>query len=370
MLLIILVAFTLAIGIAAFLIMRAIPEYRTAFLVDTSLTKDGKQFTAIANAVASAVQNSGDHDSLSLRRFGGSCGDRTNTSQVVGAGVGHAQKISSSVRTLTPSGNATLENGILAAVDDFSGRYPFRGSKQNRIIVVTSNGKDACTSDQSALQLAVRKNAAESGVELDFRFVGYKVPHQEQRPLIKLTNFIKAPKPQFVTTPAALNTTLKKLTVTPSKEEGKHVKPSKSSPSITSSPSEQNIAGSYTLSDGTLAGNVPDTNWSWIYEEERKNRKSAEIRQEKCATGSQCGLILHWDTSVVAHGGEYSPYEDLPLKLMPDGSYRWYAQGIAHGVQIKPTLVEDGIVKKFTVSKVGGTEENPITLTWQATRTQ
>ncbi|WP_433229665.1 hypothetical protein [Actinomadura formosensis] len=366
MLLIILAAVALSVGVAVFLVMRAIPEYRTAFLVDASLPKDDKQFTAIANAVGSAAQNSGDHDSLSLRRFGGSCGTRTNTSQIVGAGTGHAQEISRSVQTLTPSGNATLESGILAAVDDFSGRYPFRGGKQNRIIVVTSHGVDACTADQSALQRSVRKKAEDAGVQLDFRFIGYKVPQKERQPLVKVATVIKAPKPNFVTTSTALNATLKTLTVPPS-VEGRHVKTPTSSPSITSSPSEGNIVGSYALSDGTLEGKVPNTNWSWVFEEERKNRKSAEIKPGKC-TGRPCGVILHWDTSVVAHGGGYSPYDDLPLRHMPDGSYRWYDHGTFQGVQIKPTLVEGGIVKKFTVSKVEGTEENPITLAWQATR--
>ncbi|TDB83274.1 hypothetical protein E1264_29120, partial [Actinomadura sp. KC216] len=229
MLLIVLLVAALLIGVAIVVVLRAVPDYRTAFLVDASLPKNGSDFTAITSAVGSAAQNSADGDSLSLRRFGGTCGDRGNTSPVVDAGTKNAQKISTTARALTPSGKPTLESGVLAAIDDFSGYYPFRARKRNRIIVVTSHGFDACTTDQAALQRAIHTKAQRAKVKLDFRFVGYKVPQKEQRPLAQLAAVAKAPKPRLTTTPAELSTTLKQLTV-PESPEAKHLTPPTAEP--------------------------------------------------------------------------------------------------------------------------------------------
>jgi hypothetical protein len=230
-LLIVSVVTALLISVAAFLVLRAAPDYRTEFLVDTSLLKNGEDFVEIADAVGSAAQNSADGDSLSLRRFGGMCGDKGNTASIVDPGTGQAQKISTSVHALTPSGKPTLESGLLAAIDDFSSYVPFRGSKRNRIIVVTSHGVDACVADQAALKQAIGKKAQDSGVQLDFRFVGYKVPRKEQQPLAQLATAAKAPEPRFVTTPAKLTTTLKELTI-PDSPDAKHV----DVPSLTPTP--------------------------------------------------------------------------------------------------------------------------------------
>ncbi|MFD5908780.1 hypothetical protein ACFWHL_08735 [Streptomyces massasporeus] len=220
--LIISVVLALVCGIAAFFVLRAAPDYRTAFVVDTSLVGNGRQFRAVADAVGSAAQNSADGDSLSLRRFGGVCGDGRNTASVVGPGVGHAQKIDTSARALTPAGKPTLESGLLAGIDDFSGYYPLRGSKRNRVVVVTSHGVDACTADQAAVRVAVRRKATDSGVQVDFRFVGYKVPRKEQRPLARLAEAVDATRPRLVNTPGELAATLKQLTV-PGSREAKHI---------------------------------------------------------------------------------------------------------------------------------------------------
>ncbi|MEW2612703.1 hypothetical protein AB0937_21410 [Streptomyces sp. NPDC047880] len=216
------VVVALVAGVGAFFVLRAVPDYRTAFVVDTSLVGHGKQFPAVRAAVASAAQNSADGDSLSLRRFGGACGDGRNTESVVGPGTGHAQRISTSAHALSPSGKPTLESGLLAGIDDFSGYYPFRGSKRNRVVVVTSHGVDACTADQAAVRAAVRRKAADSGVRVDVRFVGYKVPHKERRPLARLAEVTGAAEPRFTDTPADLAETLRRLTV-PGSPEVRHI---------------------------------------------------------------------------------------------------------------------------------------------------
>lgn len=67
-------------------VVRSTPQYRTAFLVDTSDAQ--RDFGALADSVGAAVRNAGDGDALSLRRFGGDCGDSGNTEELVGSGRG------------------------------------------------------------------------------------------------------------------------------------------------------------------------------------------------------------------------------------------------------------------------------------------
>jgi hypothetical protein len=193
-----------------------IPSYRTAFLIDTAASTPsgaGADFHAVADAVSSAAQNVGDGDALSLRRFGGACGDSHNTDQIVSSGTHHGQQISDAVHTLTPSGAATLQSGIFAAIDDFSGFYPFRGRKSNRIIVVSSHGIDACTADQVTLLKRIRDRVDAAGLQLDFRFVGYKIPSEQQHTLTQVAAATGAPEPKFTQTAAGLTEILKQLTI-------------------------------------------------------------------------------------------------------------------------------------------------------------
>jgi hypothetical protein len=208
----------IAIGAVIVLVVRLIPDYRTAFLIDTSADQTPANgltgsFGAVADAVGTAVRNTGHRDALSLRRFGGRCGDPRNTAQVVSSGTRRAAQIDRSVHHLAPSGVATLESGILAAIHDFAGHYPFRGRLSNRIIVVTSHGTDACTNDQAAVDQAVQAKVNAAGLRLDFRFVGYRTPEGEQGGLTQLASAAKAPEPTFVRTTTDLAATLRRLVV-------------------------------------------------------------------------------------------------------------------------------------------------------------
>jgi hypothetical protein len=199
-----------AIGAVGVVVWRSIPDSRIAFLVDTSATEAS---SAVASAVGAAAQNTGGGDALSLRRFGGRCGDPHNTAQVVGTGAGHAARISRSVRGLATGGSATLESGVLAAIKDFSGHYPFRGRNSNRIIVITSRGTDACNRDQATVKKTLQEKVKAAGLHLDFRFVGYLTPTGEQANLTQLASAVSAPTPYFAHTPADLTATLKHLVI-------------------------------------------------------------------------------------------------------------------------------------------------------------
>ncbi|GAB3968821.1 hypothetical protein GCM10029978_038960 [Actinoallomurus acanthiterrae] len=204
------VVVVVAVGAVVFWVIGAIPDYRIAFLIDASAAQAPGP---VADAVGAAVQNTGGGDALSLRRFGGRCGDPRNTAQIVGAGTGQAARIDRSVHRLAPTGVATLESGILAAINDFSGHYPFRGTRSNRIIVVTGQGTDACTSDQTAMNNAIKHKADAAGLHLDFRFVGYQTPTSGQADLTHLATTLKAPTPDFTRTQAELTATLKQLLI-------------------------------------------------------------------------------------------------------------------------------------------------------------
>ncbi|MER6494504.1 hypothetical protein [Streptomyces griseorubiginosus] len=220
----------LILAAAALFVYRSIPDHRTAFLVDASIPAEssaaaarrGADFAAVARAVGSAAQNAGDADALSLRRFGGDCGEPGNTSQVVQSGTGRGNEIAGSVRQLTPGGHATLRSGIGAAIEDFEGLYPFRGEKSNRIVVVTSSGKDACTSDQRALLKEAHDKVKAAGLKLEFRFVGYKVPAGERADLGRLAAAVGAPAPRFADTTGSLAPILRKL-VLPKEDEARKV---------------------------------------------------------------------------------------------------------------------------------------------------
>ncbi|MCH0565901.1 MULTISPECIES: hypothetical protein [unclassified Streptomyces] len=203
-------------GAVVFLVMRAIPDYRTALLVDASATTTSEAaggFGAIRDSVGAAAQNAGDGDALSLRRFGGACGDPGNTAELVGSGTGRGERIRQALRELEPAGKATLRSGILAAIDDFSGRFPFRGSERNRIVVVTGSGVDACSGDPAAVAEEVRGRVAEAGLSLDFRFVGFGVPDAQRETLGRIAAAGKAPEPRFADSAEDLTAILRELTI-------------------------------------------------------------------------------------------------------------------------------------------------------------
>ncbi|TDB83271.1 hypothetical protein E1264_29100 [Actinomadura sp. KC216] len=249
MFLLILLALAVAAAATVLLVLRATPDYRTAYLVDASPAAGG-DFRPIADAVTSSAQNAGDGDHLSLRRFGGRCGDPANTARLVSSGKGKAATIGRKVHAIKPSGGATLTSGILAAIDDFSGRYPFRGRKLNRIIVVTSHGRDACEQSDPAKNRLIQSRVAGSGLRLDLRFIGYKVPADQEEPLRRLATSVKAPAPVFAPSATALDATLKSLVV-PEDGKAKKVKAPTESPTATPTPTVRSAPmnlGRFTIS--------------------------------------------------------------------------------------------------------------------------
>jgi hypothetical protein len=212
----------LLLAAAAVVVIWFVPDYRTAFVVDTSVAPAGADPQAIGRAVGSAAGNAGSRDALSLRQFGGGCGDSANTSEIVSSGRRNGQRVRDAAGGLRQAGSPTLHSGVLAAVDDFSGLYPFRGWRVNRIVVVTSHGLDACVADQEAAMRSIRERASAAGLELEIRFVGYQVPEAEKEPLSQLASAAGAPAPSFANTVPELDIALREVT-TPDAPEATEV---------------------------------------------------------------------------------------------------------------------------------------------------
>jgi hypothetical protein len=185
------------------------PDHRTTFLVDASESAD---FREVADAVGAAASNMSADDSLALRRFGGAC-DGANTAELVSPGTGHAAEIGDAARAITPSGKATLLSGILAAIDDFSRTYPFRGDKTNRVVVVARNGADACGKSADEVRAIIKEHTEKAGVKIDFRFVGHRLTPEQAKVVSELAAATDAQKPRLTKTSDELVTTMKEISV-------------------------------------------------------------------------------------------------------------------------------------------------------------
>lgn len=178
-----LVALLVVVACAAvYLVVLARPAYRTAVLVDTSAPGTG--LPQIAGAVRSVVGNSGDSDALSVRRFGGECGSPGATAEI----ADNPDQVAQAVDDMVPSGKATMVDGIVAAIDSFSGFLNRRGSVRNRIIVISTTGVDACTDDPAGARKSIDDRLAEAGLDLDIRIVGFQVPRDKKEALAKLAS--------------------------------------------------------------------------------------------------------------------------------------------------------------------------------------
>ncbi|WP_053719451.1 hypothetical protein [Saccharothrix sp. NRRL B-16348] len=206
------VALVLAGCVVGYLVVRSVPDHRTTLLVDTSAP--GTDFPAVADAVEATAHNTGDADALSLRRFGGECGAADNTSEV----TDEADEVPGVVRALTPTGRATLLSGVLAAIDDFSRIYPFRGSQRNRIVVVSTTGVDACTQEQAEVSRAIRERVDAAGLALDIRVIGHRVPAEQRESLERLASEQAVQAVAFTEDAAELTEVLDKLVVPESPE--------------------------------------------------------------------------------------------------------------------------------------------------------
>ncbi len=197
------------------------PAYRTTVLVDTSAPGTG--LPQIAGAVRAVAGNSGDADALSVRRFGGECGNPGDTAEIADS----PGEVAQAVGALSPSGKATMVDGVLAAIADFSGLTTRRGSVRNRIVIVTTSGLDACTNDPAGARKAIDDRLAKEGLDLDIRVVGFQIPPDRKE---AVTQFAGASNAAFAVGADDLQVVLDRLVVPAS--------PDAASLSVSTSPPE------------------------------------------------------------------------------------------------------------------------------------
>ncbi|WP_433229668.1 hypothetical protein [Actinomadura formosensis] len=184
------------------------PNYRTQFLVDAADAADPAGLAAVTTSLRKAIGNSGDHDALSLRRFGGECGTSGNTTRLAGFATGNRQKITNEAARIRAGGGPTLVRGIVEAVEDFSKPLTSKARQVDRIIVVTRHGVDACDSDTSYVENEIRDRIGAAGLSLEFRLIGYQVPEGQRRTLDRIATAAKAPRPAYVKNATELQRTL------------------------------------------------------------------------------------------------------------------------------------------------------------------
>jgi hypothetical protein len=178
------------------------PIYKTTFLIDAA---EG-DLASVVNALSTVVGNSGENDSQSLRSFGGDCGSDDNTTQLVGFGTGNRQDIAEAAKSVRQGTKATLQRGIVEAVNDFTTPLSQKAKQVNRIIVVTRHGRDACDTDDEFVRGQIRDRVAAAGLSIEFRFIGYQVG--DETPLEELTASLSTPKPTLTSSPEDLRRAL------------------------------------------------------------------------------------------------------------------------------------------------------------------
>ncbi|KAA2252863.1 hypothetical protein F0L68_34430 [Solihabitans fulvus] len=193
------------------LVIHLTPDHRTSFLIDGS--GSDSDFREVADAVAAAAENSAHDEALALRRFGGACDQTGNTTELVSTGTDQARQVGEAAHAVVPSGRATLLSGVLAAIDDFSHTYPFRGAKSNHVVVVARDGGDACGKDENAIRALIKEHSSQAGVHIDFRFVGHKLTVDQAKNLAVIASATDAQPPKLTQTAAELTTTVKELSV-------------------------------------------------------------------------------------------------------------------------------------------------------------
>ncbi|MGW1956997.1 hypothetical protein ACWCPI_30305 [Streptomyces sp. NPDC001920] len=180
------------------------PTYRTQFLVDAAKGADPRGASDVAAAVRTTVGNSGDRDALSLRAFGGACGQSDNTRRLADFATDNRQELVRATDGIRAAGEPTLVRGIVEAVQDFSRPFDLAATQMNRVIVITRHGADACDDDIAFVEKEIRDRIRAAGLRLEFRMIGYQVPKAQRDPLRRIAAGTGAPDPVLADTPQEL----------------------------------------------------------------------------------------------------------------------------------------------------------------------
>lgn len=143
------------------------PAYKTEFLIDTTAGTAADGPETITNSLKTVVENSGDHDALALRSFGGQCGAQDNTTQLVGFGTDNRQDI-------TQAASAVREGSKFPASDEFRWElatlaFPVEGGAKSAGVPLAGNGTVVALKPGS---LNIAGSIRSTNVTLNFRYGG------------------------------------------------------------------------------------------------------------------------------------------------------------------------------------------------------
>ncbi|MDR7275297.1 VWA domain-containing protein [Catenuloplanes atrovinosus] len=195
-------------AVVALVLPQFAPTYKTEFLIDASAAADPAGLAEITESLRTVVGNSGDRDSLALRSFGGECGADDNTTRLVDFGTGNRDEIAAAAAGVRGGGVATLQRGIVQAIEDFSRPFAQDAKQVNRIVVVARQGEDGCDADTAFVQREISDRIEAAGLEIEFRVIGYRVEDDQQDQLARLAAGSGAPEPMFVETATDLDAAL------------------------------------------------------------------------------------------------------------------------------------------------------------------
>jgi hypothetical protein len=172
-----------------------LPQDNTQYVLDASAAMgvefgaDETKLSAAARTIADVVEGR-EGIGLALRRFGGACGEPGDL--LVDFGDDRADEVAEAAGEQEAQGEPNLVNAVVAAIDDYSDvdRFPREPGYERRIVVVTGSA-DGCFGEDAAEQ--IRRRMAQTGVELDFTFVGVAVPAEERDRLRQVAQDLESP---------------------------------------------------------------------------------------------------------------------------------------------------------------------------------
>ena len=161
------------------------PRINTAIVMDVSETMaqpfggpGGTKLTAAARSIQGYAKER-DSEGLALLRAGTTCD--AGAELVVDFGRDRASAIRQAAKDQSPGGSANLVDAIVDAIGELTDPDRFQGGgHKQRIAVFTSAGDDC---DAEAAELKIRRAVEDTGIEVDFTFVGLAIPDDQRQQL-------------------------------------------------------------------------------------------------------------------------------------------------------------------------------------------
>jgi hypothetical protein len=143
---------------------------------------------AARNGVNKALEHLSEGDNLALRIFGGECGPRGSSQQLLTFAPGK-ERVGQNVREIVKTfGQSTLVSAVTEATGDFN-EPRFKGRRSSLIVI--TGGYDECGNPDPAVEIR-RRLELYPDVKLDLRFIGVGLSPDAEARLGELAQALKA----------------------------------------------------------------------------------------------------------------------------------------------------------------------------------